>query len=103
MVHPAVWLSGASDTSFGTGGHNTPCTVQPWMYTSSHLALTQPLQFTGNSLTGNCHRLFFQENKVFQANTGTNGESCSPVLPLQPEVNGHPIEKECSEVDLFEI
>lgn len=31
MVHPApaVWLKGARDTGFGTGGHDTVCTVQP--------------------------------------------------------------------------
>lgn len=104
MMHPApaAGLKRARDTGFGTGGHNTLCTVQPWIHTSSHLALTQPLNCRGNSMTGNCHHLFFQENQVFQANTGTN-ECCNPVLPLQPEVSGHPTEKECSEVGLYKI
>lgn len=74
------------------------CTVLPWTHqlprlppnacngkpARSHLDLTQPFNFAGNSMIGNCHRLFFFSRKTNFSRLikAMKLECCSPVLPL---------------------
>lgn len=96
MVHPApaAWLR---DSGLGQW---TQCTGQPWMYTSpstcsggstpgSPLALTQPLKFTGNSMTGNCHHFFFRKTKFVRL-MQEQMVSAAVQSALHPLVHGHP-------------
>lgn len=96
MVHPpaAVWLKGAKDSGLDRWRSHTPHCAALEIHQPLHLKCWEHSRLPpGSDPASSIHRKFnvwelspsfFQENKVCQANTGTNGECCSPVLPLQP-------------------